>query len=323
MALRARTWCWSIPARETSFCRPPRQWELHGATVKRFDPRKIDATLADLRKAPPRFVVFVLPPEKIDVELTHAILEMATQVDDDPFVDFEYGFVTGRDGAAALRFVERIAAAWKRDFGDKATLFASWEGPILPPADQLTGMKALGFSATQRLVKAGDAAEVRLKATREFLTECKGKDALIFMSHGYPDRMDLCFNAKNLRDWKVDLSPAILFNCACFNGAPGHWFHPKGQGYEDRGITARDQSVALALLDSGIAGYFAGVDVWHGPLNSQVFYYVTDDGMRLGEAANAMHNRLATGVSARAHPLRADDERATWRQGLDGQESTP
>src|SRR5581483_9618408 len=62
---------------------------------------------------------------------------------------------------------------------------------------------------------------------------------------------------------------------------------------EDRGVVARDDSVALALLDSGIAGYFAGVDVWHGPLNSQVFYYVTDDGMRLGEAANAMYNRLA------------------------------
>jgi hypothetical protein len=58
-------------------------------------------------------------------------------------------------------------------------------------------------------------------------------------------------------------------------------------------VVARDESVALALLDSGIAGYFAGVGTWHGPLNSQVFYYVADDGMRLGEAANAMFNRLA------------------------------
>jgi hypothetical protein len=58
-------------------------------------------------------------------------------------------------------------------------------------------------------------------------------------------------------------------------------------------VVARDESVALALLDSGIAGYFAGVGEWHGPLTSQVFYYVVDDGMRLGEAANAMYNRLA------------------------------
>jgi hypothetical protein len=266
---------------------------LHGAELKRFDPAKLDRTLAELRKAPPRFVIFVLPPEKIDVDLSHAILEMATKVDDDPFVDFEYGFITGHDGAAALRFVKRIERAWKREAGDKAMLFGSWEGAFLPSGSRMTGMKALGFTAKGRYVKAKDAEQTRLKAARQILADCKGNDALFFMSHGYPDRMDLCFRAKDLREWKVDLSPAILFNCACFNGAPGRWFEPTGKGYEDRGVVARDDSVALALLDSGIAGYFAGVDAWHGPLTSQVFYYVTDDGMRLGEAANAMFNRLA------------------------------
>jgi hypothetical protein len=265
---------------------------LHAAELKHFDPAKLDRTLAELRKAPPRFVVFVLPPEKIDVDLSHAILEMATKVDDDPFVDFEFGFLTGRDGSAALRFVKRIERAWKRDVGDKAMLFGSWEGPFLPSSSRMTGMKALGFTAKDRYVKAKDAEQTRLKAARQILADCKGNDALIFMSHGYPDRMDLCFSAKDLREWEVDLSPAILFNCACFNGAPGRWFEPTGKGYEDRGVVARDNSVALALLDSGIAGYFAGVDAWHGPLTSQVFYYVTDDGMRLGEAANAMFNRL-------------------------------
>lgn len=266
---------------------------LHGADLKRFDPAELDRTLAELRKAPPRFVIFVLPPEKIDVDLSHAILEMATKVDDDPFVDFEYGFITGHDGAAALRFVKRIERAWQREAGDKAMLFGSWEGPYLPSGSRMTGMKALGFAAQDRYVKATDAEQTRLKAARQILADCTGNDALLFMSHGYPDRMDLCFRAKDLREWRIDLSPAILFNCACFNGAPGRWFEPTGRGYKDRGIVARDDSVALALLDSGIAGYFAGVDAWHGPLTSQVFYYVTDDGMRLGEAANAMFNRLA------------------------------
>ncbi len=266
---------------------------LHSADLKRFDPAELDVTLAELRKAPPQFVVFVLPPEKIDIDLTHAILEMATKVDDDPFVDFEFGFITGRDGEAALRFVKQIEQAWKRDFGGEAALFASWEGAFLPRGNDMSAMKALGFSARERLLKAKDAEEKRLKEARQILRDCKGKDALMFMSHGYPDRMDLCFSAKNLREWQVDLSPAILFNCACFNGAPGRWFNPTGEGYEDRGVVARDESVALALLDSGIAGYFAGVGAWHGPLNSQVFYYVADDGMRLGEAANAMYNRLA------------------------------
>ena len=229
---------------------------LHGAELKRFDPSTLDRTLTELRKAPPRFVVFVLPPEKIHVDLGHAILEMATKVDDDPFVDFEYGFITGRDRAAALRFVQRIEQAWKRQAGDKALLFGSWEGPFLPSGSRVSGMKALGLSAKDRYVKVKDAEEVRLKAARQILGECKGNDALIFMSHGYPDRMELCFSAKNLRDWKIDLSPAILFNCACFNGAPGRWFYPKGEGYEDRGVVEDDfmdgvfQVVLVVIFES-------------------------------------------------------------------------
>lgn len=35
------------------------------------------------------------------------------------------------------------------------------------------------------------------------------------------------------------------------------------------------------------------MDPWHGPLALQVFAHVTDDGMRLGEAAKRMYDRLA------------------------------
>jgi hypothetical protein len=272
---------------------------LHGATIKHFDPKKLDRTLAELRKAPPRFVVFVLPPEKIDVDLVHDILMMATRVDDDPFVDFEYGFVTGRDGAAALRFVKRIEAAWKRDFGTtvraKAALFGSWEGSVLPSTtgQSLSALKALGFEATASFVKTRDPEATRRKVARQALADCQGKDALLFFSHGYPHSMEFCYRAKDLREWKTDLSPAILVNCACYNGAPGRWFEAGPKGPIDRGLVAREDSVALAVLDSGVAGYFAGVDPWHGPLAMQVFAHVTDDGLRLGEAAKRMHDRLA------------------------------
>jgi hypothetical protein len=265
---------------------------LHGATVRRFDPQRLDDLLPDLQKTPPRFVAFVLPSEKIDVDMAHDILTLATRVDDDPFVDFEYGFITGRDGAAALRFVERIAAAWRRDYGRTVAQFGTWEGVALPLGQPLSALKALGFSGKDRYVKARDAEDVRRKAAREALATMTGADALVFFSHGYPDEMALCFKAKDLREWKADLSPAVLFNCACYNGAPGRWYAPGPGGVADRGVVARDDSVALALLDSGIVGYFAGVDPWHGPLTMQVFYHVADDGLRLGEAAKRMYDRL-------------------------------
>lgn len=266
---------------------------LHGAAVKRFDPRNLDATLAELRQAPPRYVAFVMPPEEIDVDFSHQILMMATRVDDDPFVDFSYGFITGRDGAAALQFVQRIEAAWKRDFGNKAAIFGSWEGLFLPFFRQLTSFEALGFSGRDHYVKTRDAEATRRKTAQEALASIKGSDVLLFFSHGYPDSMESCFRAKDLKEWQTDLAPAILFNCACYNGAPGRWFAPGAKGVEDRGIVSRDDSVALALLDSGIAGYFAGIDPWHGPLTMQVLQHVIDDGLSLGDAAKCMFDRLA------------------------------
>jgi hypothetical protein len=56
---------------------------------------------------------------------------------------------------------------------------------------------------------------------------------------------------------------------------------------------ARDDSVALAVLDSGVAAYVAGIDMWHGPLANQVFGHLFDDGLSLGSANKRMADRLA------------------------------
>jgi hypothetical protein len=235
----------------------------------------------------------VLPPGKIDVDLAHEILALACRVDEDPFVDFEYGFITGRDGDAARKFVERIAAARKRKFGRKAALFGTWEGLFPPQRTPLTFFQRAGFDAEVRYVLARDEEPLQRKASREALETFSGRDALLFFSHGYPHEMAGCFTAAELREWKVDLSPAVLVNCACWNGAPGRWFAPGREGPVDRGIVPPEDSVALEILDRGVTGYVAGIDPWHGPLAFKVFARIVGDGMRLGEAAKRLLDRLA------------------------------
>jgi hypothetical protein len=266
---------------------------LHDGKVVQFDPGKPDQILGDLKKAPPHFVAFVLPPDRIDVDLCHAILEMATRVDDDPFTDFEYGFITGRDGGAALRFVLKLAAAHAREFGKRAALFGSWEGKTAPDDRPLNALESLGFEGRLDLVQVRSGEAERSKSARKALASYKGLDVLLFFSHGYPDAMSACFRAQDLRDWHIDLSPAILVNCACYNGAPGRWYAPESGGMKDMGLIASDDSVALAVLDAGVSAYVAGIDPWHGPLANQVFCYIIDDGMRLGEATKRMVDRLA------------------------------
>jgi hypothetical protein len=227
------------------------------------------------------------------VDLCHRILEAATGVDDDPFTDFEYGFITGRDGAAAFQFVLRISAAQSREFAKKAALFGSWEGAMVPGKHALTALETLGFTGRLDLVKTRSEASERSKKAREALSGYRGMDMLLFFSHGYPDEMCACFRAEDLRAWKIDLPPAVLVNCACYNGAPGRWFFPGPGGMKDKGLVSSEDSVALAILDSGVSAYVGGIDPWHGPLANQVFCYIVDDGMRLGEAAKRMFDRLA------------------------------
>lgn len=264
---------------------------LRGAELRRFEAKAVRRAILELRKSPPNHVVFVLPPEAIDIDLAHEILAAASEIDADPFCDFEYGFITGRDGAAATRFVERIGAARKREFGKSVGTFTGSE-KLAPRADDAPDVRtnAFGFSFRGRWASATDE-RVRAETARKALTELRNCDALLFYSHGSPTTMSGCFGGEELGDWRLDLSPAILFNCACYNGAPGRWyFSPTGKP-SPQGLVARKQSVALALLDSGISGYFAGLDGWHGILSDQAFLNVADDGLTLGGAAKRLCDR--------------------------------
>ncbi len=266
---------------------------LHGQKCEEFDPGDLDELFSRFKDSPPSYVVFVIPPEKIDVNLSRDILSRSTSIDEDPFVDFEYGFVTGRDGAAASRFVAQIAKAGKRKFERRGVMFGSWEGMILPPKRPLTAAKAMGLDFEQHYVWVKDDEEKRREKTREVLQGAKGVDTLLFFSHGYPDEMVACFKGPDLSDWKVELPGTMLVNCCCYGGAPGQWWEPRPGAFVDRGKVKLEDSVALALLDSGISSYFAGIDPWHGWLANEVYLKVVDDGMGLGEAAKNMADRLA------------------------------
>ncbi len=270
--------------------------QLHDGQVQRCNIDDAPALLAMLKAHQPRWVVFVLPPERIDVQAAHRLLEVATQVDDDPFVDFEYAFITGRDGGAALKFVERIKAAHQREYGLRAGFLGSWEGMPIPKIDRGGGAaKALGLDMTAQLIGVNELDQWRESKAKAALADFATRDVLLFFSHGYPDEMVSCFKAPDLRAWNVDLNGAILVNCACYNGAPGRWWEPNfatGE-YIDRGVIEPEKSIALAVLDSGVAGYIGGIDPWHGPLANQVFLLLTDDGLSLGGAAKRMYDRLA------------------------------
>src|SRR5262245_33168843 len=78
--------------------------ERHRAAFVRFDPADLEPVRAALTKAAPRHVALVMKPEQVDFAFQRRFLQLATEIDADPFVDFAFGYITGRtaDDAVAL-----------------------------------------------------------------------------------------------------------------------------------------------------------------------------------------------------------------------------
>ena len=95
---------------------------LHeGAEVIAFDPADLDALKSRLIEISPEYaMVFILPGE-LDVNFGWEWLAMTTSLDDDRLVDVKTGFITGRDGEAAARFMTRIEQAARRVFPGRET----------------------------------------------------------------------------------------------------------------------------------------------------------------------------------------------------------
>ncbi len=261
----------------------------HSATRIVVDLADGGALEAALREHAPHDVVFVVAPQRLDLDLTHRVLESSTRMDADPFPDFRHGFVTGLDGAAARRFVQASLAARSATRGRRLGVLAVGEaGTGTPPALGAELAHACDLSLTFRGLPGSTAAERR---RREALEQLAPSDLLLLFSHGEPDRMLGAFRGAELRSWALDLEGRVVVNCACFNGSPS-----AGLVATDHGIEfARrpyDSSVALALLDTGVAAYVAGMDAWHGPLAVRVTLELADGGATLGDATRAPVDRL-------------------------------
>jgi uncharacterized membrane protein len=82
-----------------------------GVQVLNFDPKHLDALLPALQSSQPRYAAVILKPTELDINFTRAFFMMSTKVDNDPFTDFSYGFITGATAQDAMNFVANIKKA--------------------------------------------------------------------------------------------------------------------------------------------------------------------------------------------------------------------
>ncbi len=85
--------------------------DYRNAQVVQFDPNNVIALHPILSGIAPRYVALVMRPAEIYINFVRQFLVLSTQMDDDPFSDFSYGFITGATAQDAVNFVSKIIYA--------------------------------------------------------------------------------------------------------------------------------------------------------------------------------------------------------------------
>ena len=277
--------------------------ERHDAQTVYSSLYKFDELKEKLLELQPQTVAFIVKPEDLQVNFVEQILVLSTQMDFDPFVDFSYGFITGRDAKAAVNLVRASASQKQFDspaitmfgvgpdsMGDSRKQEAAWPiGKMMVPV--------------KTLQSAGERDETRDESFIETaLPELEGSPILLLASHGYPTGLVGGLKAADIRD--RDFTGSVALNIACYNGVTGTWFEDdwSTKTVQQRQVD-QSESFCLQMIDNGVAAYFCYVTPRPaGPNMLGDALVVASSGKSVGQLRMEDANRMIL-----AHLMTGDD----------------
>jgi hypothetical protein len=249
------------------------------AAVITFPEGRIGAAKRELSKELPEFAIVVTKPDHLDVNVHFELLETLAALDDDPFVDVAFGYVTGATLDEAKAFVERILTleSKKDALPEKLVDF----GPIAQGPAQFSGPTTDALTKGWKKWTAYHTAVGEMLAKKQWLT---GAGILHAGGHGMPCGIDQGLQGADLRREKIDLAPALYFSGPCYCGVTSGWF-AAGNGGVERKTVAPQESFALAAIAQGVSALFAGFDPDRGETCSQEIEHLLEHGDALGHAS--------------------------------------
>lgn len=246
--------------------------------IVRYPKGNIAACAGQLKQLLPEHVLVVTRPGHIEANQHFALLELAASLDEDPFVDFTIGYVTGATPEEALAFTRRFLAVGRKRNALPRTMFDF--GPAKNKTLQEGGPTAhdLAKGWKKTWVYHGSVEEMRKRARK-----LHGHGVLHAGGHGEPERIVDGLTAHELRSQRFDLSPALYFSGPCYCGVTGLWYRPGAKGIDVVQVEPMS-SFALAVLASGATALFAGLDPDRLEQSSQELEHLWVHGDSLGRA---------------------------------------
>lgn len=311
---------------------------FHGARTGDWDGKDRAALLGLLRAAQPGNVIFVVGKDDFDVHLHRRVLLACPQIDDDPFADFAFGYITGRDFRAAERLWERIEALHREGARGKTWIKTSVATGVKSYAiDGSIGdlAKAAGFEGRRYYFGESSSDPDVVAYVDRHLPELEKANVISLTGNGDPQGIWLFDGRRNLDrslHWPFDpakvghdpggamprilasrfrdlrLPSSVVWSGTCHSGATRRVF-VEGDIVSTFGRSdtvalyemAPDESLCLALIDAGAAALLVPVASNHGMSVSRESEFALVHGATLGEAMKSTYDDLLLQCGGELH----------------------
>lgn len=264
------------------------------APLHHFQAGKVEEIAAIARKELPEFLWILTRPDRIDVNLHFDLLELLCALDEDPFIDCAFGYLTGANPKEAADFGRRLVKVQKETLPRHFVEFG-------PAADRKTQFSGPSAHALARDWKHSNFFHGPLEDLLKKKESLKGAGIVRAGGHGMPDRIDDSLTGEELRAHQIDFSPALYFSGPCYCGVTGAWYDVQS-GAARRTVVDPMKSFALAVLESGASALFAGLDPDRGETCSQEIEHLWIHGDALGHASKETYDGVV--VALRLNKLR-------------------
>ena len=301
--------------------------KFHRARRLDLPPEELKALEEALKELLPKNVLFVIPPELLDVNLHRRILLMSARLDEDALPDFAFGYFTHRTGAGLEKLWRRTrklcekglaSKAWVSAFvtsGMKSTIWSSYVGDL---------EEAAGFSGPGIGFAVLESDPDCLKFVKENLGRLESASVIQLTGNGDPQGIWLFDGARNIdstKHWPYEpervgydpegaipriiaeqiasltLSSPIVWSGTCHSAATCRVF-VEGDIVSTFGVTDRvtvhelapGKSLCLAILDAGAAAFLAPIAANHGFSVDLESGFALRHGASLGEAIKSTYD---------------------------------
>jgi hypothetical protein len=261
-----------------------------GAVEASVDVDDLDPFLTVLTEHQPYYILFLLQPDQLDVNLSRQWLTLTSRIDPDPFVDARTGFITGRSPETAAELVERIEdVVVGRIRMPRALIDNLGPNPGLDETDFTKRRGSFFLPVYARDMPAASISHGVRGFTQKRLDSMAGAGILHFGGHGFPDRVVDCLNGPHVR--RLTLDPALVFNGACYTGVTGDWFDVSS-GRLARKTVRPEIAFSLQMLANNAVAYLASLHPDHGIPVYQEMEYLAFSGGSLGEVIKSTYDGL-------------------------------